>query len=81
MEYNLDYIGVYLKETLLVSELQCVTSENSISEGTVPFIHTFYYCLSISPLEWATYHASVFFPFNLKNYERKIQFFVSLYDG
>lgn len=58
--------------------LQCITSENSISEGTVPFIHTFYYCLSICPPEWATYHASLFFSHNLKNYERKIQFFCVL---
>lgn len=68
------------RNTFTVSDSWCVTSENSISEGTVLFIHTFY-CLSICPLEWATYHASVFFPFNLKNYERKFNFLCPFMTG
>lgn len=58
-----------------LSDLQYVASENSISEGTVPFIHTHIptACPSVHWNELLT--LCVFFPFKLKNYERKVQFF------
>lgn len=64
-----------------LSELQYVASENSISEETVPFIHTHIptACPSVHWNEPLT--LCVFFPFKLKNYERKVQFFgMFLYD-